>query len=111
MQCASECESCKYQPDYCLSCINYELLGNLGNKFCVSECDSQKNVYTDELNMQCVPCNDSCNGCTGPTAHDCIKCKDVKVVLVSAQLCCTPEFYSGCTVIHAKAVQFYVIIR
>lgn len=70
-QCHPECKfSCSGpEPDNCLECVHVK-----DGKYCVTECPESK-YARDGI---CVPCHETCVGCTGPNStigpYGCITC-------------------------------------
>jgi len=38
-----------------------------------------EDYYTDEPSKQCLPCDQQCLGCHGPTVADCTACRYIKL--------------------------------
>ena len=68
--CDSKCSSCTKSSSYCLTCSDETLYADDGN--CITHCSDNKYPY--ELNKQCFSCNETCNGCFGSQANQCIDC-------------------------------------
>lgn len=46
---------------------------------CEDECPTDH--FTDDLTRTCTPCHHECNGCTGPSSVECIRCRNLKIYL------------------------------
>lgn len=46
---------------------------------CEDECPTDH--FTDDLTRTCTPCHQECNGCTGPSSVECIRCRNLKIYL------------------------------
>lgn len=70
-ECHAECRRSCTGPgaDNCSECVNVK-----DGQHCVAECPEAKYA----LNGICVPCHETCNGCTGPdntiSKHGCVTC-------------------------------------
>lgn len=72
LQCDEECLECDSNGPRCPSCRNIRQDGE-----CVARC--RPHYYLDTVNKQCLPCQEQCARCTGPTNLDCINCRYVKI--------------------------------
>ena len=55
------------------------------NLYIILQCEYEcpHDHYTDDQNLECLPCNNECRVCYGPHASDCTSCYNYKLYLVS----------------------------
>ncbi|ELT87217.1 hypothetical protein CAPTEDRAFT_106129, partial [Capitella teleta] len=70
IRCVNHCKSCPESPDRCLACNDgFESLQD--GSVCSAHC--QGNEFRNSL-LQCSGCDQSCSGCFGPSAAECVEC-------------------------------------
>ena len=69
-----EIEVTAKNDNFCTACIpNAEIVdGSMGF------CQCQKGFYLDTKSKTCKKCHEYCDGCTGPSTFDCVKCKSYR---------------------------------
>eukprot|EP00047_Mylnosiga_fluctuans_P004265 m.233535 g.233535 ORF g.233535 m.233535 type:complete len:1481 (-) comp12531_c0_seq1:233-4675(-) len=70
-------------PANCLQCATYR-----DDATCVANC-TQVGKYSQPDSMDCYACHPQCNGCTGPTAYDCIRCVNDTESTPNGTMCTT----------------------
>ncbi|EYC21277.1 hypothetical protein Y032_0020g93 [Ancylostoma ceylanicum] len=76
-------------PTMCTKCRYWQL-----NNTCVRECPKE-GYYQDHTTRQCLPCYGECLTCSGPSARDCLTCKNVQLI-TDEELICLPK----CAITH-----------
>lgn len=78
-KCHPRCKKCtgySFHEPLCQECVNYKR-----DSTCEDECPH--NFYADNFTQSCIPCSVECDGCNGPDSTHCLKCRNLKVYLVS----------------------------
>ena len=86
--CHPLCKKCTgfgFHKEVCLECHHYQQ-----GEQCEKECSADH--YPAE-NRTCLQCHSECDGCSGPTAYDCLACKNFKVFTDGADYSDQSDFY------------------
>lgn len=70
--CDAKCKRCQDNSTHCLECKTPGSLQYFLNFDCLAECP--EGFYPD-AQKKCYPCDGNCLNCTGPSATECVSCK------------------------------------
>jgi len=69
----NRCNGYGFHQDVCQECVGF-----IQEQQCTNECSSD--FYANPSTKECLPCSEECRGCVGPSAAQCLKCKNYKLL-------------------------------
>ena len=113
-KCAEKCKNCYFTPANISICVECKYGGlYLVNGVCVVSCG--QGSYGDKQRGTCLPCNDACLTCTGPSSIQCLQCNihkgysEVAENQCSQEICAASQYYNISTY-NCQSIYIYIYI-